>query len=103
VPDGVPVLRAGAEQVDLAVALAALGGQGSRVVVAEGGPSLNGDLLQAGLVDELCLTVAPVLAGGRSARVAVGASAARHDLTLVHVATADDGYLFLRYARAEGS
>lgn len=50
-------------ELDLAAALAALDAQGLRHVLTEGGPSLLGDLLDAGLVDELCLTTTPLLAG----------------------------------------
>src|SRR4051812_33544180 len=42
------------------------------VVVCEGGPSLNGQLIAEQLVDELCLTFSPLLAAGESARVAHG-------------------------------
>src|ERR671939_1018304 len=37
---------------------------GVRSVLCEGGPGLNGDLIPAGLVDELHLVIAPKLAGG---------------------------------------
>jgi riboflavin-specific deaminase-like protein len=40
---------------------------GVRSVLCEGGPALNASLLSAGLVDELFLSVAPVLAGGTGA------------------------------------
>jgi riboflavin biosynthesis pyrimidine reductase len=36
---------------------------GARLILCEGGPHLIGDLLGAGLLDELFLTVAPQLAG----------------------------------------
>ena len=38
---------------------------GVRSLVCEGGPALNGELLAAGLVDELFLSTSPVLLGGR--------------------------------------
>ncbi|MFS0706151.1 dihydrofolate reductase family protein [Cellulomonas sp. 179-A 9B4 NHS] len=50
-------------ELDLAAALSALGARGLRHVLTEGGPALLGDLLAAGLVDELCLTTTPLLAG----------------------------------------
>ena len=57
----VDVLRAGAEHVDLALALARLDSivPGVRVVQAEGGPTLNAALLAADAVDELNLTISP--------------------------------------------
>ena len=41
-------------------------------MLAEGGPTLNGQLAAAGLLDELCLTVSPLLAGGDAKRVLAG-------------------------------
>jgi riboflavin biosynthesis pyrimidine reductase len=65
------VIIAGERDVDLAAALGALAERGYARVLAEGGPTLNGQLVAAGLLDELCLTVSPLLAGsGR----AVGAA-----------------------------
>lgn len=49
--------------------LVALASRGAEVVLCEGGPHLLGQLLRAGLVDELFLTVAPQLAG-RSSSIA---------------------------------
>lgn len=66
------VIDAGDGRVDLARALGLLAERGARVVVCEGGPSLNAELLAVDLVDELCCTVAPVLVGGHSGRI-VGA------------------------------
>ncbi len=103
VPDGMPVVRAGDDDVDLAVAVQHLGALGASVVMAEGGPSLNGALVAAGLVDELCLTVSPHLVAGTSARVTHDAVSALSRLTLAHVLE-EDGWLFLRYlAQASGS
>jgi riboflavin biosynthesis pyrimidine reductase len=45
------------------VVLAALASRGSELVLCEGGPHLLGQLLRAGLVDELFLTMAPQVAG----------------------------------------
>ena len=103
VPDGMPVVRAGDDDVDLALAVQHLGALGAGVVMAEGGPSLNGALVAAGLVDELCLTVSPHLVAGTSARVAHGAVSALTRVALAHVLE-EDGWLFLRYvAQASGS
>ncbi len=68
------VLVAGTGQVDLRAALALLAGRGLTRVLAEGGPHLLGDLLSAGLVDELCLTWSPVLVGGPAPRIVDGAA-----------------------------
>jgi riboflavin biosynthesis pyrimidine reductase len=51
--------------LDLPAALAELRERfGVRTLLCEGGPHLNAQLLEAGLVDELFLSLAPVLAGG---------------------------------------
>ncbi|MDD3883809.1 MAG: bifunctional diaminohydroxyphosphoribosylaminopyrimidine deaminase/5-amino-6-(5-phosphoribosylamino)uracil reductase RibD [Gallionella sp.] len=50
-------------QVDLPQVLADLAGHGINEVLVEAGSTLNGALLQAGLVDELLLYVAPQLLG----------------------------------------
>jgi 5-amino-6-(5-phosphoribosylamino)uracil reductase len=92
------VLEAGTGRVDLADALGQIAALGAAVVVCEGGPSLNGQLLAAGLVDELCLTLAPLAIAGTSARIAHGPDAAPGPLRLRHLLE-EDGTLFLRYVR----
>ncbi|MGC8627901.1 MAG: pyrimidine reductase family protein [Acidimicrobiales bacterium] len=57
------VLSLGRGTVDLVGAVQALGALGARHVLCEGGPRLNTSLLAAGLIDELCLTLSPKLAG----------------------------------------
>ena len=63
---------AGDAAVDLTAALAQLHERGAGVVTCEGGPSLNGDLLAADLVDEWNLTVSPVLVAGEAGRASHG-------------------------------
>ena len=55
------------ETVDLARALALLHDRGRPVVLTEAGPSMFGSLVASQLVDELFLTVSPVLAGRATA------------------------------------
>ncbi|MGH9137614.1 MAG: pyrimidine reductase family protein [Acidimicrobiales bacterium] len=100
IADVVDVGNAAHDRVDLAAALSVLRGYGAGVVVCEGGPSLNGQLIEAGLVDEWCLTLSPTLAGGSSSRPAVGAEprAGAARLRLVHLLE-DDGLCFTRYVR----
>ena len=66
------VMVAGESRVDLALAVARLGERGFGHVLAEGGPSLNGALAGAGVLDELCLTLAPHLVAGESKRILTG-------------------------------
>jgi len=83
-------------RVDLRAALAHLEG----VVVCEGGPSLNGQLVADDLVDELCLSLSPLLAAGDSPRVAHGPGADEpRPFQLAHAAE-EGGLLFLRYVRS---
>lgn len=63
----------GRGRLDLAAALAGLRADGADVVVCEGGPTLNAALVADDLVDEWCVTLAPVIAGGDSARMVSGA------------------------------
>ncbi len=60
-------------RVDLSALLAALFGRGVRAVLLEGGPTLAGAFLAAGLVDQVIGYVAPKLLGaGKSALVDAG-------------------------------
>jgi riboflavin biosynthesis pyrimidine reductase len=93
------VIIAGDAVVDAGRAIAELAARGARCVLCEGGPSLNGQLVAAGMVDELCLTLAPMLASGDSARVAHGPPAAPLEALRLARVLEQDGYLFLRYAR----
>ena len=82
------------DRVDLRRAIDELGG----VILTEGGPTLLANLLLDGLLDELCLTIAPI-AGGDPGRI-VGDALSGH---LVRFALAsmveEDGDVFLRYLR----
>jgi len=82
------VIIAGERDVDLAVALR---------VLAEGGPTLNGQLAAAGLLDELCLTLSPLLAGGDAKRILAGPALAPEHGWRLHSLCEQDGFLFLRY------
>lgn len=67
------VLELGEDEIDLAALKAALVERGWTEQLCEGGPSLFADLLGAGVVDELCWTIVPVLTGGDAVRIATGA------------------------------
>ncbi len=93
------VLVCGERRVDTAVALRALGERGLGRVLCEGGPSLHADLADAGLLDELCVTIAPLLAGPDHLRMVRGRRwQAPLTMTLSQVLE-EDGNLFLRYLR----
>jgi len=92
------VLICGTATIDLPLALRELSARGLRQVLCEGGPSLFGALLVADAVDELCLSLSPVLEAGAAGRIARSAAAASRPMRLGHVLTAGD-MLFLRYVR----
>ncbi|MER7208384.1 dihydrofolate reductase family protein [Streptosporangium sp. NPDC000239] len=91
------VIVAGGDRIDLAAALAELASRGLGRVLCEGGPKVNAQLAEADLVDELCLTVSPMLTGGPAARILNGLPASVR-LDLAHVLE-EDGFLFTRYVR----
>ena len=100
------VVVAGGSVVDLPAAVAALRDRGLRRVHAEGGPHLLADLAAADLLDELLLTVSPLLAGGSYEsgtsipRILAGASLADAPRRLrLHHVLEDDGTLLLSYRR----
>jgi riboflavin biosynthesis pyrimidine reductase len=91
------VLVAGESSVDLALAVSRLGERGFRHVLAEGGPSLNGALAGAGLLDELCLSLAPRLVSGDAKRILSGPPLTPAPALELRSLCEEDGYLFLRY------
>ena len=63
-PEGCEIVVAGSgEDVDIPGVFEALRGRGFNVVLTEGGPSVMGHLLRAQVLDEMFLTLSPVLAG----------------------------------------
>ncbi len=92
------VLVAGDESVDPGELMAQLAKRGLKRVLCEGGPTLLAELVMAGHLDELCLTIAPMM-GGDPLPVAVFPPGAElTDFTLRHVLRADST-VFLRYER----
>ena len=95
------VIVAGADGVTAASAVDALARRGHRAILIEGGPTLLGQFAAEHLLDELCLTISPVLEGGRSTgRVTSRRGPA--ELTGMRLADLleDDGFLLSRYVRA---
>ncbi|SFR73028.1 Pyrimidine reductase, riboflavin biosynthesis [Agromyces sp. CF514] len=92
------VLVCGEDEVDLALAQASLAAAGLTQVLCEGGPHLFGALLDAELVDEVCLSLSPTLVGGAAGRIAQGAGERARPMRLAHALPAGD-LLLLRYSR----
>jgi riboflavin-specific deaminase-like protein len=93
---GVEVLVCGDDEVDLAAAVRTLADRGLEQLLCEGGPTLFRAALAAGVVDELDLSIAPLLVGGGPGLVP-GALPVPARAELAQVLTEDD-VLFTRYA-----
>jgi riboflavin biosynthesis pyrimidine reductase len=92
---GAEVVTRGTSPADL---LAALDERGLRRVLCEGGPTLFGELIAADVVDELCLTITPLLVGGDAGRIARATRSATNRMRLAGALT-DRDVLLLRYLR----
>ncbi|MEM9608307.1 MAG: dihydrofolate reductase family protein [Actinomycetota bacterium] len=94
------IVEAGTGDVDLGAAVTQLHERGAGVVLAEGGARLNGQLVDADLIDELFLTVSPNLVGGDGPRITrSSATPTLHRFERVHL-LAEDDELYLRYRRS---
>ncbi|WP_097251782.1 MULTISPECIES: pyrimidine reductase family protein [unclassified Streptomyces] len=86
--------------IDPARAVRALADLGHTRQLTEGGPRLLGQLVAADVLDELCLTVSPMLSAGNAQRIAGGPSVTvprRFELASL---LEEDGFLFSRYRRS---
>jgi riboflavin biosynthesis pyrimidine reductase len=105
--DAAEVLAVGDTDVAPEAVLTALARRGLCRVLCEGGPGLFGSFAAAGAVDELCLSLAPQLAGGGAGRILEGPSPdgpavdGPAPLRLASVLAHDDG-LMLRYRTERG-
>jgi len=95
---GTEVIACGEQAVDLTAALTALTDRGLRHVLCEGGPILFGQVAATGLLDELCLTLSPILAGPGGPRIVDGAPWTHARRGQLSALLEDEGLLFARYA-----
>ncbi|GAA0189921.1 pyrimidine reductase family protein [Cytobacillus oceanisediminis] len=95
---GVEVLATGDADIDWPAVLDELGRRGLRRVLCEGGPSLLGTLTTLDLVDELCLTLSPVLVAGEGRRISAGDETTDVPLRLAHALDVE-GTLLTRWVR----
>ena len=92
---GITVLEADGTTLDLAQIVDQLAGSGFPRLLCEGGPRLHNELLASGVVDEVLLTLAPVVVGGQGLRSTSGAAlSVPSSFRLQRVLYADDGALF---------
>ena len=100
--DGVSYVVADQNTIDLAAALDVLAREfGIKHLVVEGGAATNGAFLVSGLVDELCILVAPALDGGENVQGIVAwrdGLAGKVSLQFKSVNTLEHGVVELRYA-----
>jgi riboflavin-specific deaminase-like protein len=98
------IVEAGETMVDWGLALRRLHDEQSvDVLLTEGGPTVVGQLVTVDLLDEMCLTVAPLLAGGDGPRIVEGAHITQTLPQHLGRVMTSDGFLFLRYLRARAA
>ncbi|HEU4947388.1 MAG TPA: pyrimidine reductase family protein [Kribbella sp.] len=94
------VVICGQEAVDALAVKAQLVALEMPQILCEGGPLLLGALTAADLVDELCLSVSPLLAGPGAGRITAGPLTPGLRRLVPHqVLAGDDGTLLIRYVR----
>jgi riboflavin biosynthesis pyrimidine reductase len=93
----VEAIRCGVGEIDLVGVMRQMA---VGFVHVEGGPSLNGALASADLIDELNLTLSPQVVGGNGPRVTSGAESITRPMRVAHVLESD-GFLFTRYVRSD--
>ena len=91
------VVVVGDESVDLGAARAALTDRGLTRILCEGGPMLFADLAHAGVVDELCLSISPLLTGPGARRIVAGELWPDPQALTLTGLLEEDGALFCRY------
>lgn len=79
--------------------IAALSGQGLRIIHSEGGPRLFASFQGADGVDSLCLSIAPKLVGGDGPRIASGTSGSELTPLSLQLLLEQDGELLAEYRR----
>jgi len=89
------------DRVDVAIVLAVFAERGLLRVLSEGGPSLISLLTEHDLLDELCVTIAPILVGGAARRIATGSGAAHTRMRRSHLISDAEGYLYTRYVKEQ--
>ena len=97
---GVEVIARGEIEIDWPAVLDEFGARGWHRILCEGGPTLHGDLVSRDLVDEVCLTIAPMLTSGDAPRIAHSRLPVAHGMTLGHAVPVGD-VLLTRWVREQ--
>jgi riboflavin biosynthesis pyrimidine reductase len=91
------VIECGDSQLDITQVVSELRSRGLRRVLCEGGPTLLATITEAGVMDELCLSISPVLVGPGPGRLTAGESwSGLRGMSLIGLLE-EDGALFCRY------
>jgi riboflavin biosynthesis pyrimidine reductase len=90
----------GEDDIDLARLLAVLRERGMERVLCEGGPYLLSRLVEQDLVDDMCVTVSPYLAGSQPTTMQPGSALLAPIRLQLRHALVNDDLLYLRYTRA---
>lgn len=85
--------------MDPARAVRELADRGLKRLLTEGGPRMLGQFVAAGVLDELCLTLSPMLTAGDAQRIAGGPSVAVPERFALTSMLEEAGFLFTRYRR----
>ncbi|WP_112469857.1 pyrimidine reductase family protein [Streptomyces triticisoli] len=85
--------------IDPARAVQALAELGHTRLLTEGGPRLLGQLVASGVLDELCLTVSPMLTAGNAQRITGGPTITVPQRFTLASLLEEEGFLFSRYRR----
>lgn len=97
------VMVAGEDDVDMTVMAAQLRERGLSRISCEGGPGLLNALATRGLVDEYCLTTAPVWIGGADLRLSAGPAAALAGaFEVVRLLLGEDSYVYTQWRARRG-
>ncbi|MFH8366680.1 pyrimidine reductase family protein [Streptomyces sp. NPDC018031] len=99
---GAEVLVAGSgAMVEPAAVVAALAARGFTRLLTEGGPRLLGQFAAAGALDELCLSLAPLMVSGDAARITSGPVLVEPERFRLASVVEEAGFLFTRYRRSD--
>ena len=68
-------------------------------ILIEGGPFILGKLMEKNILNELCLTISPILIGGKSKRIAISTKQLEVRMQPLSLLMDNEGYFYIRYIR----